>query len=159
MDDPLVWAGIWLAAAVTLGIGEMALAGSFFLIPFALGAAAAGLVSLFGAPLAISWAVFVVGSIGAFVGLKPYARRLDLDLPEKVGVGANRLIGHEGIVTNSIPAGPSGTGDIKAGGEEWKAESANEMGLPQGTEIRIVEVRGTRVIVEPAPAAGLDRFV
>ena len=36
--DPEVWRWIWLIAAVVFGVGEMAVAGSFFLAPFAIGA-------------------------------------------------------------------------------------------------------------------------
>ena len=39
MDDPEVWRWIWLVAAVLFAIGEMGSPGSFFLLPFAAGAA------------------------------------------------------------------------------------------------------------------------
>ena len=41
MEDSAVWAVIWLVAAAAFGIGEILIAGSFFLLPFAAGALAA----------------------------------------------------------------------------------------------------------------------
>ena len=40
MDSPAVWAFIWLAVAATFGVGEILVAGTFFLLPFAAGALA-----------------------------------------------------------------------------------------------------------------------
>ncbi len=155
MDSPMVWAGIWLAVAATLGIGEILVAGSFFLAPFAGGALLAALTSLFMAPVWLSWLVFIFGSLGCFFLLRPLADRLDIELPDRPGFGANRLVGMHGIVTTDISVGLAGHGEVKVGGEAWKAEGRDGMGLPAGTAVQIVEVKGTRLIVEPAPAPGL----
>jgi len=159
MDDPTAWGGIWLAAAALLGIGEMATAGSFWLAPFAIAAVAAAIVSFLGAPVALGWLVFLAISVLAFLGMRPLARRLDLDVPDQLGIGSNRLIGHVALVVEEIPAGIEVSGMVKAGGETWNAMSATEMALPVGTEVNIVEVKGTRVIVEPSPESGLDRYL
>ncbi len=158
MDDPVVWGGIWLAAAATLGIGEMLAAGTFWLAPFAIAAVPAAIVSFIGLPIAVGWIVFLVGSVLAFLGIRPLAKRLDIDVPPIPGIGANRLIGQEATVTEGIPAGAEQTGMIKAGGETWTALSATELGLPVGTAVQIVQVRGTKVMVTPAVEAGLDRY-
>lgn len=150
MDSPALWAGIWLAVAATFGIGEILVAGSFFLAPFAAGAVVAAIVSVFGAPVLVSWLVFILASLGFFFLLRPLAKRLDLELPNPLGTGANRLIGLTGSVIESIPSGVAHTGQVKIGGEQWRAEGRDGMGLPEGVKIRIVEVKGTRVIVEPA---------
>ena len=34
--------------------------------------------------------------------------------------------------------------------ETWRAEGRDGMGIPAGTSVRIVEVKGTRVVVEPS---------
>ena len=43
--SPDTWRWIWLAAAVVFAVGEIAVAGSFFLLPFAGGAVAAAVVA------------------------------------------------------------------------------------------------------------------
>lgn len=158
MDDPVVWGGIWLAAAATLGVGEMLTAGSFWLVPFAVAAIPAAIISFLGAPIAVGWLVFLLGSVAAFLAMRPLAKRLDIDVPNIPGIGANRLVGHDAVITEDIPWGAEVHGMVRAGGEIWNALSVGDMGIPAGTEVRIVEVRGTRVVVEPVPAPGLDRF-
>lgn len=156
MDDPVTWGVIWLVMAALFGVGEMAAAGSFFLLPFGIGALAASIVSFFGAPILFGWLLFVFGSVAAFAALKPLARKLDEDLPNPTGFGANRLLGGKGVVAADIPAGSNGTGMIKIGGEKWRATGRDGMGLGSGVAVRIVAVEGTRVIVEPADQTGLD---
>ncbi len=39
--DPEVWRWVWLAAAAAFIVGEITVAGTFFLLPFGLGAAVA----------------------------------------------------------------------------------------------------------------------
>lgn len=158
MDDPVVWGGIWMAAAAVLGVAEMASAGTFWLAPFAVGAVPAAIVSFLGAPIAVGWLVFLVCSVGAFLAMRPLAQRLDIDSPQIPGFGANRLIGVEAVVTDDIPFGVGSHGMVKVGGESWNAVSSMEIALPVGTPVRIVEVQGTRVVVEPAPDTDLRRL-
>lgn len=155
MDSPAVWAFIWLAVTATFGVGEILVAGSFFLLPFAVGALLAAIASFIGAPVVAGWLIFIVGSIAAFLAMKPLAKRLDISLPNPTGTGANRLVGDIGLVATEIPRGTATPGIIKIGGEEWRAEGRDGMGLAAGMEVRIIEVKGTRVIVEPASQQGL----
>ena len=149
VDDPELWRWVWLAAAVAFGLGEMASAGSFFLGPFALGAAGAAAVSFLGAPVAIGWLVFVVGSAAAFAALRPLAARLDASAKNPPGVGATRLVGEHGVVLTEVPAGPDEVGSVRIGREEWRAEALDGGPLAPGTHVTVLEVRGTRVIVYP----------
>jgi membrane protein implicated in regulation of membrane protease activity len=150
MDNPAIWAGIYLAVAVGFGIGEMAMPGSFFLLPFAIGALTAAITSLLGGPLMISFPAFLVVSFLCFLGLRPLAKRLDADTPDVVGIGANRLVGVTGSVTETIPATPGDAGMVRVASEEWRADAADDLMLPVGAKIRVLEVRGTRLVVEEA---------
>jgi len=154
MDNPAVWAVIWLAVSVGFGAGELMMPGSFFLLPFAVGALAATTVALLSAPLIVSFPVFIVVSFGAFLGLWPLARRLDATTPEIAGVGANRLIGATGRVIEAITPPPSNDGAVLVGTEEWKAVTTAGIAMPIGMAIRVLEVRGTRLIVEPSEPFG-----
>lgn len=154
MDSPMTWAFIWLALASTFGVGEILVAGSFFLLPFAVGALVAAIASFLGLPILGGWILFIVASMLAFFAMKPLAKKLDEDLPNPTGVGANRLIGGIATVADAIPGGANDTGLIRIGGEDWLAQGRDGMGLALGTEVRIIEVKGTRVVVEPANDTG-----
>ena len=148
MDEPGAWAFAWLVVAAAFGVGEMLMAGSFFMLPFAIGGVAASIASFAGVSVPVGWSVFIVTSIIVFLGLKPLANRLNNALPNPIGIGANRLVGGTGVVATEIPAGSSGLGMVLIGGEQWRAETSNGSGLGAGTEVRIIAVEGTRVIVE-----------
>ena len=149
MDDPELWRWVWLGATVVFGLGEMSSPGSFFLAPFAIGAAFAALLSFVGAPVGLAWLVFVVVSFGAFAALRPLARRLDAAGGNPRGVGAGRLVGESGIVLHRVPPGPDAVGLVRVGREEWRAQSADGSPIPEDTQVTVVEVRGTRVVVFP----------
>lgn len=159
MDDPTIWAVIWLSTMAAFGIGEMTMPGSFFLLPFAVGALAAAIVSLLSAPVVVGFAVFIAVSVGTFLGFRPLAKRLDATTPDVAGIGSNRLVGAVGTVTQTISHQPGVAGMVQVGTEEWKAEaSLPEVGLPAGTKIRVVEIKGTRLVVEPAEMAGFQEL-
>jgi membrane protein implicated in regulation of membrane protease activity len=158
MDNPTVWAIIWFVAMAGFGIGELLLAGSFFLLPFAVGSLAAAIISLLGAPLAISFPVFVVCAFVTFLGFRPLARRLETSTPEIAGIGANRLLGVAGTVIQEIRAMDGEGGMVRVGSEEWRADTSTEYGLPVGQKIRVLEVRGTRLVVEPTEQTGLQEL-
>lgn len=155
MDDPEQWRWIWLGAAVIFGIGEMTSPGSFFLAPFAVGAVVAAVLAFAEVAVVGEWAAFLAISVGAFVALRPLARRLDAQ-GSADGIGARRLIGRPATVIEDIAAGT--TGMVRVDREEWRAESQGHEPIPAGTKVRIAEVEGTRVIVttvesssEPTP--------
>lgn len=147
MDDPDIWIWIWLVFSVALGIGEILAAGTFFLGPFAVGGLAAFITAFFGGGIVLQWALFLIVSLGTFAALRPLARRLDASLPSD-GVGANYLIGARARVTDAIPA--HGLGMVLVDRQEWRAESLDHTAFEVGTLTRVVEVRGTRVVVVPA---------
>lgn len=149
MDDPALWAGIFLAMSAAFGVGELSMPGSFFLLPFSVGALVAAIVSLLAAPLLVSFPIFLVVSFAVFLGFRPLARRLDADTPDVAGIGANRLVGVTGSVIEEIPAEPGRAGMVRIASEEWRADAGDDTTLPVGTKIRVIEVRGTRLVVEP----------
>lgn len=147
MDDPETWQWVWLLAALFFAVGEMANPGTFFLLPFAVGALAAAAVGIVDAPLAVEWAVFVAVSIGSLVALRPLARRLDRNANDD-GVGSRRLLGQEATVVTEIPGtGDAGLGLVRVGREEWRAESTDGSMIPIGAQVRVADIRGTRVVV------------
>ncbi len=148
MDSPEVWRWIWLAVAAGGAIGEMATAGSFFLLPFAAGGAAAAVLAFTGVPVGIEWLVFVVVSVAGVVATRPLARRLDLGSSSE-GIGARRWIGQTATVLEAIPPGPQATGLVRLGRAEWRAESLEGLSIETGTVVKVVDLSGTRLVVWP----------
>jgi len=93
--DNDLWRWLWTIFAVVLGIGEMFTAG-FFLLPFAIGGAAAAVLAWVGAALVAQWLVFFGVSLFALAYLRRFIGRQDE--AEQPRVGANRWIGSEGLV-------------------------------------------------------------
>lgn len=150
MGDPDTWRWIWLIVIAGFLVGEMFTPGTFFFLPFAVGALAATITAFAGGSIALQWILFLGLAVITSFAFIPLRRRLDRIEPP-VGVGAQRIVHQEGTIITAIPEGPTGVGLVRIGREEWRAESANHHGIGDGTVVRVVEVRGTGVVVEPIP--------
>lgn len=148
MDTPELWRWLWLVTSAAFVLGEMASAGTFFLLPFAVGAAVATVLAFLGVAVVWEWAAFVGASAAAFAVLWPLGRRLDRREPSE-GIGALRLEGEIGRVTEAIPGAPNELGTVRIGREEWRAESLDGSPIPEGAYVRVAGVRGTRLLVHP----------
>lgn len=148
LDSPDTWRWIWLAAAVVFAVGEIAVAGSFFLLPFAVGAAAGFIVSVLGAPVGAGWLAFVVVSAAGSAVLWPLGRRLDRNSPNQA-IGATRWVGRQAVVLSDIPGGVGNTGLIRLDREEWRAESLVGDPIRAGSTVLVSRVDGTRLVVVP----------
>jgi membrane protein implicated in regulation of membrane protease activity len=124
----------------------MASPGSFFLLPFAVGAAVAAILAFADVSVALQWGAFAGISIGALVALRPLARRLDRTGPVE-GIGSRRLIGRPGVVLEEIPGGTHEMGLVRIDREEWRAESIDRAPIPKGAGVRVADVQGTRLVV------------
>ena len=148
MDEPEAWRWIWLATTMLFAFGEMASAGTFFLAPFAIGAAVAAILAFADVSVTIEWIAFVAVSGGTFAGLRPLARRLDRGEPTD-GIGSKRLIGQSATVLEAIPAGELGL--VRVHREEWRAETIDGTPVDAGAVVQVIEQRGTRLVVTQAP--------
>jgi membrane protein implicated in regulation of membrane protease activity len=149
--SPDTWRWIWLITMVVFGVGEIAVAGSFFLAPFAIGAGVAAVLAFAGVGVGIEWAAFLGVSVASFVALRPVARRLDAEGPT-LGVGAHRQVGQRARVIEGIDV-QHGHGTVMLDREQWRAESHDGRPIPAGSTVVVVDVRGTRVIVAPDDTA------
>ena len=147
--SPETWRWIWLVIAGVLIAGEMFVAGSFILIPFGISAAVAMVMAFFGAPLILDWVVFVGLGAVLFSVFWKKSRKSMAAMESPPGAGHDRLIGALGQALEDIPDGPSSSGLVKTGGEEWRAISDSGPIL-SGSVIEIIEVRGTRVVGQMA---------
>jgi len=145
--DAEQWRWIWIAAAVILAIGELLTVG-FFLLPFAVGAAAAAALAFAGVSVAWQIITFAVVSL-VFLGLLQRFAKRDRDADQGARVGGERYVGRSGIVLSTVrPYDTSGM--VKIGTEEWKATVDGDDEIPEGSRVTVAEVRGTRLVVEIA---------
>jgi membrane protein implicated in regulation of membrane protease activity len=136
---------LWVVAAGVFGIGEMLTMG-FFLAPFALGAAAAAIVDVAGAPELAAWIVFVAVSLLTLVLIRPIARS-HMKAPPQIRTGAAALIGKQAVVLETI-ANHEGVGCVRIDGEVWTARAYDDDEvIEQGKRVQVVEIRGATALV------------
>ena len=148
MESPESWRWIWLVAAFLFATGELLSPGSFFLLPFGVGAGVAAILAFLDVGLGWQWLAFVGVSGAAFGALFPLRNRLDRAGPQE-GIGSKRMIGQTGVVLEDIPGGPTHLGLVRVGREEWRAETVDGTAVPAGTTIRVVDMVGTHLVVWP----------
>jgi membrane protein implicated in regulation of membrane protease activity len=136
---------LWLIAAVVLAVAEVVNL-SFFLFPFAIGAAGAALVSLAGGGTAIAVVVFAVLTAVSFGVVRPIARR-HIRTPPQIRTGTAALVGRTAIVLERI-ANDEGVGCVRLDGEVWTARSYDEdQTFEPGTRVHVMEIRGATALV------------
>ena len=137
---------VWLVAAAVFGIGEMH-TGGLYLLPFALGAALAALLSVLGAGTLVSVLAFAAVSVLVVAALRPVARR-HRRLPPPIRTGAAALVGHHAMVIERIANG-EGVGCVKIdGGEVWTARSLDDDEVIEaGERVEVVDIKGATALV------------
>jgi len=137
---------VWLVAAAVFGIGEMH-TGGLYLLPFALGAALAALLSVLGAGTLATVLVFAAVSVLVVAALRPVARR-HRRLPPPIRTGAAALVGHHAMVIERIANG-EGVGCVKIdGGEVWTARSLDDDEVIEaGERVEVVDIKGATALV------------
>ena len=136
---------IWLIAAVVFAVGEIATL-SFFLAPFAAGAALAAIVSAAGAGEAIAWIIFLVVSVIVLSALRPVARAHRRQ-PAALRTGTAALVGRSATVIERI-ANLEDTGCVKLEGERWTARAYDDDEIFEpGSRVHVVEIKGATALV------------
>lgn len=134
---------IWMAAGILLAVIEIIVPG-FFILPFTLGAIAAGMLAYAGHGTVVQWTAF-----GAVSGaLLPLALVITKRIMKKIPppVGSNRMIGMRGPVTIAVD-NRKNKGHVRLGGELWRAESEQGGDIPVGIVVEVTAVKGIRVVV------------
>lgn len=143
--DNETWRWVWTLFAIGMGVGEMFTAG-FFLLPFAIGAAAAAVLAWLGVALLAQWLVFFGVSAMSFAYLRQFIARQDAQTQPRIG--ANRWLDAIGIVLEEIDPDTAG-GMVRIDSEEWRAVSEDGVTIPQGTRVIVTAVQGSRLVVSP----------
>lgn len=148
LTQVLTW--LWIVIAILFFVGEIFTAG-FVLMCFGVGALLAAAAGFAGFGLVWQLAVFIVGSVIAVLLSRPFARQVSGAGEQPVAIG--RVIGQQGLVLKEINP-RTGTGLVRIGTEEWRAESATGEVIPAGATVEVLGVEGVRLRVRPvSPSA------
>jgi membrane protein implicated in regulation of membrane protease activity len=136
----------WLIAAGLFFVAEIITVG--FLV-FWLGVAAliAMIVSLFIDNLIVQTVVFIISSVILILATKPFVNKF-LGNQKKTPTNVFSLIDQKAVVIEDIN-NIEGKGQIKVNGEVWSAESNDMTNIEKGTEVKILEIKGVKTVVEP----------
>ncbi len=132
-----IWIGVFILALIIEGATMQLVT-----VWFALGALAAYLISLVGAPVWLQVVVFIIATVLMLIFLFPLARKR-----LKVGqykTNVDSLIGKDAVISEAITFNEIGAASVN--GVIWSAtgEGAYEV----GERVTIIEVRGNRLIVK-----------
>ena len=118
---------------------------AFVIFWFGIAGVVTGIIALFLHSLGPQVAIFAVLSGILVLASRPLARRWTHGSPDKVG--SERLSGAQGLVLSAIQ--PPAMGMVKVLGDTMRAEA--DAPIEAGRMIRVKEVVGTHVVVEPLP--------
>ena len=139
---PVIWVIVFLVLMV-LELISMGLT----TIWFAGGAVVALVLSAFNAPIAAQVIVFLVVSTLLLYFTRPIAQKYFNK--NRVNTNVESMPGQIGIVTADID-NIAATGTVSLNGMDWTARSKEPEGtIAKGTKVRVLEVQGVKLIVEP----------
>ena len=137
---------LWLIAMVVLLIVEAVVPG-LVSIWFALGALAALISALLGAPLWLQVLWFLVVSLAALILTRPLAKKYIN--ARVVPTNADMLVGKECIVKEKID-NIAGTGAVAVEGKVWTARMADDsIKADIGELVSVQRIEGVKLIVAP----------
>jgi membrane protein implicated in regulation of membrane protease activity len=137
---------IWVVVALGFGVAELlAGSGSFFLAPFAVGAALAAVADGVAGETSAA-VVFVLVSILTLLSVRPMVQR-HLTSGPALRTGGAALVGRRAIVIERI-ANHEGVGRVRVDGEIWTARCFDEdQVIEAGTSVDIVDIKGATALV------------
>lgn len=137
--DSIIWTALLIAfiavEAATVNMVSLWFAG---------GALVALVASLLSAPVWLQILLFAATSAALLMTLRPMVRKLFT--PKLTRTNVDAVVGAEGLVTVQVD-NLHGTGQVKIGGMEWTARSADGQPLEVGTRVRVDKVVGVKVYV------------
>ncbi len=157
--DPLVllfdYIGyFWLLVSIAFLFAELSTPGLFFFVSFSLGAFCAAILAFIGYSLVIQCIGGLAVSIVSFFILRKYLKQKRLSdvhySSSESETNIYGIVGKEGVVTDVIE--PLKYGQVKIGGEFWRASSEGGAILEKGTVVKVLSVKGNAVVVSVVSA-------
>jgi len=151
VSSPENWQWTWAIIAVFFFVCEILTPGSFVCMTLGIGAVAAAFAAAFGMRTEVQWGTFAFVAVFSLFAVRGLTRKMDRkrDPFPGEGVGANRLYGRLGIVTEEIPGKPEGFGMVKIGSQLWRGRSEGWQRVAEGETVGVVDVEGVTLIVRP----------
>jgi membrane protein implicated in regulation of membrane protease activity len=138
---------IWVVAAIVLAILEI-FTPSFFALCLAAGALLGAITAGIGMDLNWQLLFFAIGSIMAFIFVRPVMMRYFMKKgKDAVVTGVDALIGRTGKVSEAIQP-QDNRGRVAVDGDDWKAVSAFGEPIAFGEPVEIVRVDSATLFVK-----------
>lgn len=134
---------VWVVIMVVFLVVEAATAG-LTCIWFAIGALAALIAALFGAPIWLQLVWFFVVSVVTLYFTRPLVLKYVNSRSQPTN--ADMVIGKEALVTEAIDNVES-TGAVAVGGKVWTARSENGETIEVGSIVTVLRIEGVKLIV------------
>lgn len=142
----------WLVAFVLFTLVEAASVG-LTSIWFAVGSLAALISVGFGASVSTQAVICLAVAGSSMLLLRPIAKNY-LKLGEEP-TNADRIIGKVVLVTQTID-NITNVGEVQVNGQLWGAMSVDDVVIPSQQKVKVIEIRGVRLIVEPVTDMALS---
>ena len=136
---------IWLILAGVFVIGEVLTSG-FLIFWLSLGSLIAMVVSFVSDNIIIQTTTFLISSVILILATKPLVKKFAAT--DTVKTNAYSINKKKGLVTKDIDSINS-TGQVKIDGELWSAVGVDDINIKKGTEVKILEIKGVKVVVTP----------
>ena len=134
---------VWVVIMVVFLVFEAATAG-LTCIWFAIGALAALIAALFGAPIWLQLVCFFVVSVVTLYFTRPLVLKYVNSRSQPTN--ADMVIGKEALVTEAIDNVES-AGAVAVGGKVWTARSENGEPIEVGSIVTVLRIEGVKLIV------------
>ena len=136
----------WFLTALLFLLLELGNPGLLFFISFAFGAFMAGVASLYTEQMVIQWGMLLVATVIALLPLKRWVVRCGTHTPKNGQSNIYALEGKRGLVIKEI--NPNQMGQVTLNGEIWSARTLHDAVMPVGTQVVVLYVKGSHVVVE-----------
>lgn len=140
---------IWLIASGVFFILEIITVG-FLMFWLGIASLITMIVSFFTSSIIFQTTVFVISSGILIFATKPLVEKLTKK--DSVQTNVYSIIGKKAIVIEDIDWN-KGTGQIKIGGEVWSAKTNEQIDIPKGSEVEVVDIDGVKAFVRPLKIA------
>lgn len=136
---------IWIIVALIFFIIEI-FTPSFAVACISIGAVCAAISTLCDVTLTYQIIVFALGTLLAFLLVRPLALRFLTNKSKMVKTNVDALIGRQAIVSEEIK--PVVGGRVQVDGDDWKAVTADNKEIPVGKLVRIIKIDSIILTVE-----------
>lgn len=139
-----LWA-LWACVSVVCLMMELT-SGDCFLLCIAIGSAVTALVAALGGGIYVQLIVASIVSLFCLFAIRPKLLKKLHEGEDKRVSNADAVVNKVGEVTEDIPA--NGFGRVAAGGDDWKAKTADGSALAKGQRVKVTALESIIVTVE-----------